>query len=293
MPLLRAALQDALGPLYRVEREVRPVGDCRLFVALELPGGPELLLKVLPGQLSLAVDSGVFEREVLLLAPRLGHPHLVAPKGAGRAGSFVFHTRPFVAGTTLRAWLARHGELPLRQAVTILHDVLAALAHAHAAGVAHGDLKPEHVLLADGGAGGAEGTGGAQVADTGIVDAVGRSLLGGAGAAGVASAALCAAPYVAPERRASGAGLGPRGPRDDMFALGVLAHEMLTGKPPAPEEESLEEVRTVPAWLGELVHRCLEPEPAARWADAAAALATVSRPSGGLPGGRGAGGSAG
>src|SRR5207249_11578717 len=100
MTELRAALQDALGPLYRVEREVRPVGDCRLFVALERPSGPELLVKVLPGQLSLAVDSGVFEREVLLLAPRLGHPGLVTPKGAGRAGSFVYHTRPFVAGTT-------------------------------------------------------------------------------------------------------------------------------------------------------------------------------------------------
>ena len=280
MTELRAALQDALGPLYRVEREVRPVGDCRLFVALELPSGPELLLKVLPGQLSLAVDSGLFEREVLLLGPRLGHPHVVAPKGAGRAGSLVYHTRPFVAGTTLRAWLGRHGELPLRQAVTVLRDVLAAVAHAHAAGVAHGDLRPEHVLLVDEAA-----EGGAQLADIGIVDAVGRSLLGGAGAAGVASAALCAAPYVAPERRVSGEELGPRGPRDDMFAVGVLAHEMLTGKPPAPEEEALEDVRTVPTWLGELVHRCLEAEPAVRWADAAAALATVSRPSGGVAGG--------
>src|SRR2546429_484945 len=174
MTELRAALQDALGPLYRVEREVRPVGACRLFVALERPSGP------------------------------------------------------------------------------------GALAHAHAAGVAHGDLRPEHVLLADGGS--------AQLADAGIVDAVGRSLPGGApGAAEVASAALCAAPYLAPEHRPRGGGDGggkgnggsPRGPRDDMFAVGVLAHEMLTGKPPAPEEESLEEVRTVPPWLGALVERCL------------------------------------
>src|SRR2546422_3853687 len=121
--------------------------------------------------------------------------------------------------------------------------------------------RPEHVLLADGGS--------AQLADAGIVDAVGRSLSGGApGAAEVASAALCAAPYLAPEHRPRGGGGGgsgggkgnggsPRGPRDDMFAVGVLAHEMLTGKPPAPEEESLEEVRTVPPWLGELVERCL------------------------------------
>ena len=262
---LRAALANALGPIYRVEREVRPVGDCRLFVAREVPAGPELLVKLLPAGLSLAVDAGLFERELLLVADRLRHPQLVAPRGAGRAGAFVYHTRAFVAGTTLRAWLMRHGELPLRRTVEILRDVLTALAHAHAASVAHGDLKPENVLLADDGA---------LVADTGMVDAVGRLLQGGAAAA---CAALCAAPYMAPERRDGGASA----PRDDMFAVGVLAHEMLTGQPPAPEAEPLEEVRSVPPGVAELVHRCLAPEPAGRWADAAAALASVKLPAGG------------
>src|SRR5439155_532056 len=203
---LRAALTHALGPMYRVEREVRPVGDCRLFVAREVPTGPELLVKLLPAGLSLAVDAGLFEQELQLVADRLRHPQIVAPRGAGRAGAVVYHTRAFVAGTTLRAWLMRHGELPLRRMVEILRDVLAALAHAHAASVAHGDLKPENVLLTDEGA---------LVADTGIVDGVGRSLPGGAAAAG---AALCAAPYMAPERRDG----GTTGPRADMFAVGVL-----------------------------------------------------------------------
>src|SRR3989454_2645051 len=215
---LRAALADALGPLYRVEREVRPVGDCRLFVAREVPTGPELLVKLLPARLSLSVDSGVFEREVLLVADRLRHPQLVAPRGAGRAGAFVYHTRAFVAGTTLRAWLMRHGELPLRRTVEILRGVLAALAHAHAASVAHGDLKPENVLLADGGT---------LVADTGVVDAVGHSLTGGAAVAG---AGACAPPYVAPERRDGG---GP-GPRDALLGGGALADGLVPGQPPAP-----------------------------------------------------------
>ncbi len=263
---LRAALTHALGPMYRVEREVRPVGDCRLFVAREVPTGPELLVKLLPAGLSLAVDAGLFEQELQLVADRLRHPQIVAPRGAGRAGAVVYHTRAFVAGTTLRAWLMRHGELPLRRMVEILRDVLAALAHAHAASVAHGDLKPENVLLTDEGA---------LVADTGMVDGVGRSLPGGAAAAG---AALCAAPCMAPERRDG----GTTGPRDDMFAVGVLAHEMLTGQPPAPEGEPLEEVRSVPPGVAELVHRCLAPDPAARWADAAAALASVKLPGGGV-----------
>ncbi len=264
---LRTALEAALGPIYRVQREVRSVGDCRLFIALELPAGPELLVKLLPGELSLAVDAGVLERELILLADRLPHPRLVAPRGAGRASSFVYHTRRFVEGTTLRAWLVRHGTLPLRRTVEILRDILAALAQAHAANIVHGDLKPENVLLAEGRA---------LVADTGVVDAVGRSLPGGA--PGAASAALCAAGYVAPERRDGGA---PAGPRDDMFAVGVLVHEMLTGRPPDPESEPVEEGRSVPPWFVELVRRCLAADPAGRWADAAAALASISRLSGG------------
>src|SRR5437762_7062182 len=168
---LRAALGHALEPAYRVEREVRPVGNCRMFVALEKSAGDSLLVKVLPGPLSLAVDSGRFEQEIARLGRRLQHPGLVAPRSAGRAGSCVYHTRPFVEGTTLRAWLARHGELPLRRAVGILRDVLTGLAHAHATGVAHGDLKPENILLADGQA---------LVADAGIVGAVVDSTTGNA-----------------------------------------------------------------------------------------------------------------
>src|SRR2546429_352807 len=110
---LRAALGHALEPAYRVEREVRPVGNCRMFVALEKSAGGGLLVKVLPGALSLAVDSTRFEQEIARLGRRLRHPSLVAPRNAGRVGSFVYHTRTFVEGTTLRAWLARHGGLPL------------------------------------------------------------------------------------------------------------------------------------------------------------------------------------
>src|SRR3989441_11313069 len=110
---LRAALTNALGPIYRVEREVRPVGDCRLFVAREVPTGPELLVKLLPAGLSLAVDAGLFEQELQLVADRLRHPQIVAPRGAGRAGAVVYHTRAFVAGTTPAAWLMRPGEPPL------------------------------------------------------------------------------------------------------------------------------------------------------------------------------------
>jgi serine/threonine-protein kinase len=254
---LRAALQEALGPVYRVTREVRPVGNCRLFVALEEPTGSDLLAKVLPGELSLPVEIGRLERERVLLADRLTHPRLVPPKGSGRAGSHVYHTRVFVPGTTLRVWLGKNGALPLHVAVETVRDVVAALAHAHGAGVAHGDLRPENVLLS-----GKEAT----VADAGVVDAIERAQRGAP--PGMVSRAICSPEYFSPERRD---GAMPSGP-DDIYALGVLIHEMLTGHPPEPDAERLDEVRSIQPWLSDLVRRCLAPDPAARWPDARAAL---------------------
>lgn len=165
MSELRAALAEALGPLYRIEREVRPVGEYRLFVATQSQNGTELLIKVLPAALSLGINDLHFERAVLLLAEQLRHPNLVKPRGAGRAGSFVYHTRPFIKGTTLRAWMGNNGAVPLARAVEILRGVLNGLAHAHGQEIAHGDIKPENVLLAEGGV---------FVADTGIAVALGK-----------------------------------------------------------------------------------------------------------------------
>lgn len=165
MSELRAALADALGPLYRIEREVRPVGEYRLFVATQSQNGSELLIKVLPAALSLGINDLQFERAVLMIAEKLRHPNLVRPRGAGRAGSFVYHTRPFVPGTTLRAWIGNNGPVPLARTVEVLRGVLNGLAHAHAAEIAHGELKPENVLLAD------EGI---LVVDTGIPTALGK-----------------------------------------------------------------------------------------------------------------------
>ena len=201
---IRGALGQALGPTYRVERVVRPVGDCRLFVALDQSTGAELLVKVLPTSLSLVVDEDRFATNLLALGDLLSHAGLVVPRGGGREGAFLYHTRPFVQGTTLRAWLARQGELPLRRAVEVLHQVLAALAHAHAAGVAHGDLKPEHVLLGDGPV---------LIADAGIFSTVERSLDASVRgkAYGAIVAALCTTEYLAPERRKDAAGVGARG----------------------------------------------------------------------------------
>jgi serine/threonine protein kinase len=165
MSELRVALTDALGPLYRIEREVRPVGEYRLFVATQSQDGSELLVKILPAALSLGINDLQFERAVLLVGERLRHPNLVKPHGAGRAGAFVYHTRQFVPGTTLRAWIGNNGPIPLARTVEILRSILSGLAHAHSLEVFHGELKPENVLLSDAGV---------MVADTGIASALGK-----------------------------------------------------------------------------------------------------------------------
>src|SRR5690242_19603792 len=149
MSELRVALTDALGPLYRIEREVRPVGEYRLFVATQSQDGSELLVKILPAALSLGINDLQFERAVLLVGERLRHPNLVKPHGAGRAGAFVYHTRQFVPGTTLRAWIGNNGPIPLARTVEILRSILSGLAHAHSLEIFHGELKPENVLLSD------------------------------------------------------------------------------------------------------------------------------------------------
>ena len=238
MPEVRQAISQALGPLYRVEREVRPVGECRLFVAINSANGAELLVKVLPTTLSIAVDDAAFERAILFLASALQHDRLVPPLGAGRARAHIYHTRPFVAGTTLRAWMEHNGPVPLKRAVEILTAVLSGLAHAHAAHggpIAHGDVIPENVILTDDGA---------VVADTGVRGAVAGSLRAGA----------------VPEPNA----------QDDMRAVGALVYEMLTGRPSrqsGPELENFEETRALPAWVPDLVRF--------RWADAGEALAAI------------------
>jgi len=165
MSELRTALADALGPLYRIEREVRPVGDTGSSSQPSPKTAHSYWSKFLPAALSLGINDLQFERAVLLVGERLRHPNLVRPRGAGRAGSFVYHTRPFVPGTTLRAWIGNNGAIPLARTVEILRGMLSGWRTRTAARLLI-ELKAENVLLAD------EGV---LVADTGIAGALGKA----------------------------------------------------------------------------------------------------------------------
>src|SRR5688500_6483094 len=217
-------LQTELGPAYRIERELTAGGMSRVFVAEEAALGRTVVVKVLRRDLAEGLSADRFRREVRLAA-RLQHPHIVPLLTAGElSGGILYYTMPFVGGESLRDRLSREGALPLEDAVRIARDVSSALDHAHRAGVVHRDIKPENVLLADGGA---------VVADFGIAKAIHASRqeedhVRRASTLTAAGTSLGTPAYMSPEQAAADA----VDHRADLYALGVVLYEMLTGHAP-------------------------------------------------------------
>ena len=257
-------LQRALQDRYRIERELGGGGMSQVFVAEELGLTRKVVLKVLPPGLAAALSTERFSREIQLSAG-LQHPHIVPLLTAGRADELLYYTMPLVEGESLRSRLAREGELPVPEAVRLLRDLADALAYAHERGVVHRDIKPDNILLT---------RQHAVVTDFGIAKALSDSTSGSAlTSAGVA---LGTPSYMAPEQ-ASGESVDHRA---DLYALGVVAYEMLTGAPPfaggSAQAILARQVTqmpvpvttarpTVPGPLASIVMRCLEKKPADRF----------------------------
>ena len=255
-------LQSAIGDGYAIERELGGGGMSRVFVAREVALDRPVVVKVLPPELSAAVSLERFRREIRVAA-RLQHPHIVPVLATGDAGDMLYYTMPLVAGESLRAHLSR-GELPVPEALRILREIADALCRAHDEGVIHRDLKPENVLLSGGHA---------QVSDFGVA----KALHAASGTEAVTSTgiAMGTPAYMAPEQIAADEHVDGRA---DIYALGVLAYEMLAGQPPfsgAPatlfaqhmtvEPPPLAPRRSnAPPRLVALVERCLQKRPADR-----------------------------
>jgi tetratricopeptide (TPR) repeat protein/TolB-like protein len=257
-------LQAALGDAYRIERELGGGGMSRVFVAEEVALGRKVVVKVLPPEMGAGVNADRFHREIQLAAS-LQHPHIVPLLSAGHSDDLVWYTMPLIEGESLRTRLAREGELPVPEVVRLLRDVADALAYAHGHGVVHRDIKPDNVLI----------TGQhAVVTDFGVSKAIAAAT----GAASLTSVgvALGTPAYMAPEQAAAQPNVDHRA---DVYALGAMAYEMLTGAPPfagdatavlaahvtrVPEPVTARR-GAVPAALAALVMRCLEKKPADRW----------------------------
>jgi len=259
----------------------------RVFLAEESRLGRQVVVKVLPPDMGAGVNAERFEREIQLAA-RLQHPHIVPLLTAGAQGDLLYYVMPFIQGESLRVKLAREGELPVLEAVKILREVVDALAYAHRSGVVHRDIKPDNVLLSEGHA---------QVTDFGVAKAVSASSGSGQGSLTSLGVALGTPAYMAPEQAAADPHVDHRA---DIYAVGVLAYEMLCGRPPftAPTPQALLAAHitqapdpasryrpAVSAQLNTLIMRCLEKRAADRWQTAAELvpqLEAMATPSGGM-----------
>ncbi len=278
---LRASLADR----YRLERELGQGGMATVYLAEDLKHHRKVAVKVLRPELAATMGSERFAREIEVAA-RLVHPHILGLLDSGDVDGFFYYVMPYVEGETLRERLARSGELPVHEAVRLLGEIADALAVAHKAGVVHRDIKPENILLSGRHA---------MVMDFGVAKAVteasGRQQLTTAGVA------LGTPAYMAPEQATADPQLDGR---VDIYALGVLAYEMLTGYPPFhglnPQQTLAAHVTQAPAAVGQrrpglsptlesVVMRCLAKRPADRYQTADELVATLeplATPSGGM-----------
>jgi len=210
-------LQSMLGSAYTLERELGGGGMSRVFVATENALGRRVVIKVLPPELGAALSVDRFRREIQLAAS-LQHPLIVPLISAGSDQALLYYTMPYIEGESLRARVAREGELPIADVLRILRDVGEALSYAHERGVMNRDIKPDNVLLA---------RQHALVTDFGVAKALTAATE--AGSATSAGMALGTPAYMAPEQAAADPHTDHRA---DIYALGVLAYEILCGLPP-------------------------------------------------------------
>ena len=139
----------ALAGRYVVEREIGRGGIATVYLARDRAHDRPVAVKVLRPELDATLGPDRFLREIGVLA-RLTHPHILPILDSGAAHGVVYYVMPFVAGESLRSRLEREGQLPLEDALRIGGQLLEALAHAHASGVIHRDVKPENILFSHG-----------------------------------------------------------------------------------------------------------------------------------------------
>jgi eukaryotic-like serine/threonine-protein kinase len=214
-------LQQALAPGYTLERELTGGGMSRVFVATDVALGRKVVVKVLPPELAAGVNHERFRREIQVAA-QLQHPHIVPLLSAGEQGTLIWYTMPFINGHSLREAITRGDAYSVKDVVRIMRDVAEALDYAHGMGVIHRDIKPGNVLLMGSHA---------LVTDFGVAKAISVSMpSSGFTSAGMA---IGTPAYMAPEQIAADPAADHR---MDLYALGLLGYEMLTGQVPFKED---------------------------------------------------------
>jgi Tol biopolymer transport system component/tRNA A-37 threonylcarbamoyl transferase component Bud32 len=272
-----ARLVEALSDRYRIERELGQGGMATVYLAHDTRHDRKVAIKVLRPELGAVIGAERFLSEIKTTA-NLQHPHILGLIDSGDADGLLYYVMPYVEGESLRDRMSREKQLPVQDAVRIATEVAGALDYAHRHGVIHRDIKPENILLHDGSA---------LVADFGIALAVST-----AGTRMTETGMSLGTPhYMSPEQA-----MGEREitARSDVYALGCVLYEMLTGDPPftgstaqaivarvvteSPRSMTTQR-HTIPPQVEAAVLTSLEKLPADRFAtaaDFAAALADSS-----------------
>ncbi|MEP7325201.1 MAG: serine/threonine-protein kinase [Gemmatimonadota bacterium] len=277
-------LKAALADRYDLERELGAGGMATVYLAVDLKHHRKVAVKVLRSELAGALGPDRFNREIEIAA-QLQHPHIVAVYDSGQADGFFYYVMPLVEGESLRTRIKRDGPLPIHEAIHILREIVDALAYAHQRGVVHRDIKPDNVMLSGRHA---------AVTDFGVAKAVSAA---GSETLTTVGVSLGTPTYMAPEQAVGEADIDNR---VDIYALGAVGYELLTGAPPferanaqamlsahvleKPVDVELKRPG-IPPGLSTLIMRCLEKDREARWKNAEEMLPlleALATPSGGI-----------
>jgi serine/threonine-protein kinase len=258
-------VKAALANQFEIEREIGAGGMATVYLAHDRRHNRKVAVKVLRPELAAVVGADRFLHEIQVTA-NLQHPHILPLFESGEAGGFLYYVMPFVEGESLRDRLRREGQLPTSEVARLLGQIADALGYAHARGVLHRDIKPDNVMMS-----GRHAT----VMDFGVARAVTEAA--DQAALTMEGVAIGTPAYMAPEQAAADPQIDHRA---DIYALGLLGYELLTGSTPfadrSPQQvlvaqmtEEPEPVTTrrreVPAVLAEVVMRSLEKDMTNRW----------------------------
>ncbi|HYN82802.1 MAG TPA: serine/threonine-protein kinase [Gemmatimonadaceae bacterium] len=254
-------LKSSLSHAYDIERELGGGGMSRVFVATDRLLGRKIVIKLLSPELIESVNRARFRREIQVAA-QLQHPHIVTLLSAGEDGNLVYYTMPFIEGESLKSAVEQKGPLGVKEVIRVLYDVTDALSYAHARGVVHRDIKPANILRS-----GAHSL----VTDFGVAKALNAAMSSSPMTS--TGMAIGTPAYMAPEQLA---GDPTADHRIDIYAVGLLAYELLAGKSPfwaatpmaqmaallTLNPKPLNEIRSdVPKKLSSVIMSCLEKDP--------------------------------
>jgi len=276
---LQTRLQQSLSDRYRIEQEIGRGGMAVVYLAHDLKHDRRVAIKVLKPDLLPATGAERFLREIRIVA-RLTHPNILSLYDSGEAGGLLYYVTPYLEGETLRDRLRAEKRLPPGDALRIAGEIADALSYAHSLDLVHRDVKPENVLFqADH----------AVVSDFGVARAVSRA---GGERLTESGLAVGTVAYMSPEQATGSTHLDGRA---DIYSLGCVLYEMLTGRPPllggavpvlgSADEATTEDVgrEPIPASVYRVVSKALARAPADRYATAAEFKEALDRSG---PGGR-------